>query len=568
MSVVLLLLINLTRLKHFFECTFLFVLRSADCLTGTSVTGRFRCAALAVLALILPACASNNALTLMEASKQQEPLIPDAEVVKQELKGRKLVLRYVYYDTDRGIHVPEELPQESYLILLQEQIQRGFSAASVDQGRLPAYVIDIAIEDLWYSRVKGMFQWPADLRVRMEIRRPDETRLMSGELLTRYEEPRKIIAPVIVLPTLPIFEGQYWMINKMIPATAIAVTRVSEGLKDGKGLAEIKVYPATQAPAGSIDPEAFLYGKPYGLSKLSEDYIQEAITEGEAVSSLVKESVLAYKQGDYKKSLEIDLKALNVVKAQFGSEHPRVSTRLTSIGETYRKLGQYVEARASYEEAIAIREQIFGSQHHRVAYVLNEMGLLYKDEGRTNEAEAMYQQALTINENALGPNHPMVAFSLFSLASLYNAEGRYTEAEKLLKRSLAINEEAFGPEDARVATVQYKLADLYMNTSQYSVAEPLYLQALAVREKIYGPDNNAVTRILSNLASLYYQQGRYAEAEPMWQRALTITADTPGHPDEVAILENMAALYRKMGKPNKAREMTDRAVWIRAMSQE
>lgn len=113
----------------------------------------------------------------------------------------------------------------------------------------------------------------------MEISRPDGTILMRGELESRYLPSIPIILPGVVgmLPTG--FEGKEWQaIRKMIPAVAIAVTRVTSGLQSGKGLDSIEVYPEDLQAGGVIMPDSFLRGAPYGLSELTSEEISAAIS--------------------------------------------------------------------------------------------------------------------------------------------------------------------------------------------------------------------------------------------------------------------------------------------------
>jgi len=58
-----------------------------------------------------------------------------------------------------------------------------------------------------------------------------------------------------------------------------------------------------------------------------------------------------------------------------------------------------------------------------VATSLNNLATLYYAQGQFDDAEALFQRALAIWEKVLGPEHPDVATSLDNLAQLYYAQG-------------------------------------------------------------------------------------------------------------------------------------------------
>ena len=95
---------------------------------------------------------------------------------------------------------------------------------------------------------------------------------MKGELESRYLPTTPVVLPGIV-GALPIaFEGQEWAaLVKLIPAVAVAITKVTQGLQLGKELSEIDIYPEALAAGGPINPDMFLRNKPFGLTELTAD---------------------------------------------------------------------------------------------------------------------------------------------------------------------------------------------------------------------------------------------------------------------------------------------------------
>jgi tetratricopeptide (TPR) repeat protein len=102
------------------------------------------------------------------------------------------------------------------------------------------------------------------------------------------------------------------------------------------------------------------------------------------------------------------------------------------------------EAEPLYRRALAIDEKNYGPDHPKIASRLNSLGLLLECANRPSEAEPLYRRGLEINEKEYGPDHPAVASSLNHLAELLQAMNRLREAKSLFQRALAIFENS-GP---------------------------------------------------------------------------------------------------------------------------
>lgn len=227
---------------------------------------------LLAMQLLLSGCATNSALTLIKASQQSEPRIPDSSVIQQELKGRAFYLGKVYFDLQAPLIAMKGIPEKTFPALVRQQVNKGFQQARLVEGNLPAYPVDIAIEQIKFTRGSFLFPNPSILRVRMEISDPANQLLMRGELESRYLPATPVVLPGIVgvLPTA--FKGQEWAaLVKMIPAVAVATTKVTQGLQLGKELGEIDIYPEALAAGGPINPDMFLRNKPFGLTELTAD---------------------------------------------------------------------------------------------------------------------------------------------------------------------------------------------------------------------------------------------------------------------------------------------------------
>src|SRR5215510_785361 len=66
---------------------------------------------------------------------------------------------------------------------------------------------------------------------------------------------------------------------------------------------------------------------------------------------------------------------------------------------------------------------------------LHDLAVSFRAQGQYAEALASSQQALAVFEREVGPDHPDVANVLNNLAGIHQDQGEYTEAERLYRRS-------------------------------------------------------------------------------------------------------------------------------------
>jgi hypothetical protein len=100
-------------------------------------------------------CAANSALTLMEASKHTDLIVPGTDVIEQELRGRAFSLGKICLDRDALVKTPESYSDRFFLRLLQNQVNKGFANAALEKGYFPVYAVDIAIEEMKSVYVNG-----------------------------------------------------------------------------------------------------------------------------------------------------------------------------------------------------------------------------------------------------------------------------------------------------------------------------------------------------------------------------------------------------------------------------
>ena len=267
---------------------------------------------------------------------------------------------------------------------------------------------------------------------------------------------------------------------------------------------------------------------------------------------LNKMGVYLLVRASYSEAEPLFRRALEIRKAQLGTDHPDVAESLNDMAELLRAQGKYPDAEPLFRRALEIHETQLGTDHPSVATSLNNLALLLQAQGKYSDAEPLLRRALEIHETQLGADHPSVATSLNSLAELLRAQGKYPDAEPLFRRALEIREVQLGADHPSVATCLNNLALLLQAQDKYTDAEPLFRRALEIREVQLGADHPDVAAILNNLAALFFTQGKYPDAEPLFRRALEIveTQLKADHPIRNTVSNNLEKLLDKISKEN------------------
>jgi len=257
-------------------------------------------------------------------------------------------------------------------------------------------------------------------------------------------------------------------------------------------------------------------------------------------------------------------RALRVLEASFGPDHPVVVSPLSHLATVLTDQGRAEAARPLLERALRISEATHGPDHPEVATCLNNLATVLRDLGRAEAARPLLERALRIDEQAFGPDHPTVADSLSNLAIVLSNLGRGQAARPLLERALRIDEQAFGADHARVATRLSGLAAVLQRLGQTRAAKPLLERALSINEQTFGPDHPSVASAFINLALVLKHLGQARAARPLLERALRIDEETfgPDHPRVAITLNNLALVLNKLGQATAARPLLERAVRI------
>lgn|GEM_PF-2047899 len=281
------------------------------------------------------------------------------------------------------------------------------------------------------------------------------------------------------------------------------------------------------------------------------------------------------------------------------------ATALRDQGDARLVSGEYKEARALYERALAIAERELPPAAPEVLvnyYSLAAVNSMLHDHARADRYLADLLRGLGDRVPAGWSGH--VAWLLRRVAHHHSLKGNHHRAIVLCHRALDLVGEAPGADDNTVRSLLDDLAWIHHHAGDYAEAEAVFRSALLVHEqfrdialelaqrpirkpavpespyRVPGPAtasttgglDRAVAYSLLGLGWTVYERGRYPEARKYFERAAVVAAAAgigEGHDPwarakttaglQVEILRGRAAVSVTLGDYDEASELYERA---------
>jgi tetratricopeptide (TPR) repeat protein len=255
-------------------------------------------------------------------------------------------------------------------------------------------------------------------------------------------------------------------------------------------------------------------------------------------------------------------RALAIQLAALGPEHPELAKHHVNMGQVYYWLGEYDQAWTHRERALVLVERVQGKDSAAAADARTGLANIRLEQGKYDDAIAQFTRVLEIHRKTRPADHPDIAVDLRDLGEANRRRGNLDEALTHFKAALAIREAARGAKHASVAASLTDIARVLERQGKLDEARTLLERALAIREATLGRDHHDVASTLTTLAIVVEQQGDMSAARRHHERALAIREKTlgPAHHDLASSLNNLGDLLAKQGKLAQAKPYFERAL--------
>jgi serine/threonine protein kinase/tetratricopeptide (TPR) repeat protein len=234
----------------------------------------------------------------------------------------------------------------------------------------------------------------------------------------------------------------------------------------------------------------------------------------------------------------------------------------TTLGLSYRGLGNYEAAEHHLERAVRIRRRDLGDDHATTLETMLALAWVYWYLGRYDQAERMWLETLSVSRRRLGDDHPDTLHAIAGLAALYNYQHRYEEARPLHLEAVEGSRAVLGEEHMDTLTAMHNLAWLDLQQGRRRAAEHRFSSVLETRRRVLGDEHPHTLGSLDGLAKCYRAQRRSAEAEPLMSSALEASRRVLGeeHPATLKRMAELAALYVALDRDDLAAPLIDEAL--------
>jgi serine/threonine-protein kinase len=263
---------------------------------------------------------------------------------------------------------------------------------------------------------------------------------------------------------------------------------------------------------------------------------------------------------------EDDLRrAIEIRRHHLADSRPHILADMAMLAELYSVTGDYADAEAVFQEAIAMRDRLAGGPRCDVddGEFLDHASILRYRQGYFADSERYFNEAIACNTQLFGPDHVYVLDLLSLRVLLWFEQGRYADAEDLARRNLMMRQARHGPKSPAVDHSLHLMAIVLYERGKLAEAEQSELASLTIR-KSFGRANGAVASSLVVLGDIRLAGGdanaaesSYREALANWQQAMS-----EDRPSAAAAMTGLARALLAQGKLGAASAMAERALAV------
>jgi serine/threonine protein kinase/tetratricopeptide (TPR) repeat protein len=233
-----------------------------------------------------------------------------------------------------------------------------------------------------------------------------------------------------------------------------------------------------------------------------------------------------------------------------------------TVGDAYRTLGRYEDARVQIARSVELRVAHLGAEHLDTLTSKHLMAAICHLQEEYERAERLYSEVLRARIAQLGRDDAQTLTTMNNLGAVYGHLGQFERGEPLCREALAGRAALYGDAHPDTLASKNNLGALYQQQGKYALAEPLLREALEGHARVSGADHPETLACKNNLGVVYSSQGKYDQAEPLLKEAVEGRVARVGaeHPSTLTAKANLAQLYKHRGKYREAEPLM-KDVW-------
>ncbi len=253
--------------------------------------------------------------------------------------------------------------------------------------------------------------------------------------------------------------------------------------------------------------------------------------------------------GEYDQALKRLHRARQLIEA-----HPELPPQVAAVSS--RTMGRLLTDRGEFEQAATAlhrAQRLFqqsGANVAELAATLMEMGQLHHRRGQDADAEALYLAAIDLYQKSSGDHRRALADTMERLAVAYSQQAKYAQAAPMLQETLRLQQQLLPKDHPDLAGNQASLAEAWRQLGRHAAAETLYRESLASMQRSLGDRHPHVATVMNNLARTLKALGNFAAAERLHLNALAIRRAQLGARDPLVAmsLNDLGSVLLAQGK--------------------
>jgi serine/threonine protein kinase/tetratricopeptide (TPR) repeat protein len=228
-------------------------------------------------------------------------------------------------------------------------------------------------------------------------------------------------------------------------------------------------------------------------------------------------ALLRSDQARFEEAERLAREALAIARSAPAPRDAEVANTLAILGQILEQRGSYNEAIATLQQSVTLRSRPDADQSE-LAQTLYELANTNFYAGHLDVSESLNRRVLAIQTELVGDAHPLVAEDLINLGAIQHERGRYGEAETFYRRALEINRAWYGAGSYRTASTLTMLGRTLYLQKRYDEARGLLTHALDIQEQVFGRVHPRVASALNDLGNVAMGQERLDDADAAFRR--------------------------------------------------
>jgi tetratricopeptide (TPR) repeat protein len=308
---------------------------------------------------------------------------------------------------------------------------------------------------------------------------------------------------------------------------------------------------------GDLENALTLYTKFLDLAESSNKYKADVPTISSCLADIHKQrNESAWAKHWYHK-------ALSSARQIFGDTHIEVATGLFKLGQLHFQLEEYEESLASYTKGLTIQRALLPWNDPRILEALLNIARITSKVGNVVEAMASYCQIHSIQLATNGADSLEVAGTLSSMGLLQYEHKNYASAYDLLLLALQIQQKHHGSnEHSDVAMTMSSIGLVLFHQRAHVLASRCFCESLRICRTLFGADHRDNAFLCYNLATIALESGDEDVALEYYKEALRVELcdSRDNRQDIILTVQHVAIVHQRRGELDLALEYFHQAL--------